>query len=111
LVSKVVRGILTLPVRAVSTKGANMAKKRYYSGSYEGPESRMNQEASDSKMIKEDRSAIANLPQNVMMKEYPKIDYGYNGNLDDTQRRIDYDMGKDARNKNIKKPSSDVEKY
>ena len=88
-----------------------MAKKRYYSGSYEGPEARMSQEAQDSGMIKEDRGAIANLPQNVMMKEYPKIDYGSQGGLDDTQRRIDLDMRKDATNRDIKKPSSDVEKY
>lgn len=45
--------------------------KRYNSGSYEGMDQRRAQERQDSEMISEDRSAIANMPQNVIMREYP----------------------------------------
>lgn len=43
----------------------------------------------DSGMIKEDHSCIANLPQEVMMKEYPKFMYGLDPYLNDTQSGID----------------------
>ena len=39
---------------------------------YAGMEPRRRQELEDSSMIHEDHSAIANLPQNVMIKAYPK---------------------------------------
>lgn len=64
-----------------------MARKKYYS----------NERIEDSGMIREDRSAVANLPQNVMMKEWPKVDYtGFEG-LDDTIRGVDQQMRDDAR--------------
>lgn len=48
-------------------------------------------------MIKEDKSAMANLPQSVVMKEYPKCSY-MSGDLDDTMNVIDksrdYDVSK-----------------
>jgi hypothetical protein len=45
-------------------------------------------------MINEDRSAIANLPQQVVYKEYSKNDYqGYN--LDDTITGINNQIGHD----------------
>ena len=40
-------------------------------------------------MIHEDKGAMANLPQEVMMKEYPKFGYGLDEQLDDTARGID----------------------
>lgn len=77
-----------------------MAKKRYYSsGAYEGMESRRAQETADGGMIKEDRSAIANLPQNVMIKAYPKVDpYGVY-HLNDTIKGVDRQMSDDGEEK------------
>lgn len=70
-----------------------MAKKYYGSG-----------------MISEDKSAVANLPQNVIMKEYPKSpSMGYS-ELDDTIRVIDNQITKDANGPKIKKGSM-PEKY
>jgi hypothetical protein len=52
----------------------------------------------DMGMINEDHSAVANLPQNVMMKSYYKETDYLPENLDDTIRGIkfqmDYDNGK-----------------
>lgn len=87
-----------------------MAKKRYYQSPkdrlaesrgmeremYAGYDDRKRKEYEDSMMIKEDRSAVANLPQNVMMKEYPKTDYYYY-DLDDTQRGVNVQMDDDVR--------------
>src|SRR6266404_4800911 len=67
--------------------------KRYHSGKsmekheyYAGEESRRKQEHEDGGMISEDHSAIANLPQSVMMKPYPKPDGYMPEDLDDTIR-------------------------
>jgi len=38
---------------------------------------------------------MANLPQNVMMKEYPKMGYGLDPYLNDTQSGIDKQIGAD----------------
>ncbi len=43
----------------------------------------------DSGMISEDHSSFANLPQNVMMKEYPRFMYGLDPYLNDTSSGID----------------------
>jgi len=45
--------------------------KRYNDGKYEDMNSRRTQEMQDAGMIREDRSAIANLPQEVIMRPYP----------------------------------------
>lgn len=49
------------------------------------------QEYRDGDMIHEDYHAIANLPQEVMMKEYSMLtgSYMYEGSLDDTATGID----------------------
>ena len=94
-----------------------MAKKRYYQdkkdkmdeskgmkrywaskddvGAYHNPGNRSKYE--DSMMIREDRSAPANLPQNVVHKDYPKGGYGLNGRLDDTIYGVDKQISDDAR--------------
>jgi hypothetical protein len=76
--------------------------KRYHSGKmmekheyYAGEESRRKQEHEDGGMIKEDHSAIANLPQSVMMKPYPRPGGYMPEDLDDTIRGIDEQMGAD----------------
>ena len=83
--------------------------KRYHNGNgmksmesrdlYSGKTSRREIESGDASMIHEDRSAIANLPQNVIMKAYPACAYdSYNLNDDikgiDTQMRDDVMGGK-----------------
>lgn len=61
-------------------------------GYYEGPEERRRQEMQDGGMIREDHSAIANLPQNVMMKPYPMTGPYMPEGLDDTIRGVDHQM-------------------
>ena len=88
-----------------------MAKKRFHSSeSYAGYESRKNQEASDSHMITEDHSAIANLPKEVMFKEYPKTDY-YTYGLDDTQTEVNHQIDADVRGGTSKATKAYPEKY
>jgi len=69
---------------------------------YAGMEPRRRQEMEDAGMIHEDHRAIANLPQNVMIKEYPKPGPYMPEGLDDTiagvDRQMDYDDGKCAMN-------------
>lgn len=72
-----------------------MAAKRHHSGHYEGHDSRRHQEMQDAGMIREDHSAIANLPQEVMMKPYPKDGNYLPENLDDTLRGVDGQMSMD----------------
>jgi hypothetical protein len=67
----------------------------YGEGYYEGKESRRHQEMHDGGMIHEDHSAIANMPQEVMMKPYPKTGPYMPEPLDDTIRGIDMQMDKD----------------
>ena len=79
------------------------AKKRHHSsdrakfdtGNYEGLNRARNMERSDSHMISEDKSAIANLPQQVMYKEWPKAKHYHDYGLDDTIRGIDEQQDKD----------------
>lgn len=76
------------------------AKKRHHSshhsgGHYEDPHSRRRQEMEDAGMIHEDKSAIANMPQEVMIKPYPMSGRYMPEDLDDTihgvDRQMDYD--------------------
>lgn len=71
-----------------------MAKKRHYAsdGAYAGIDARRTQEMQDAGMIREDRSAIANLPQSVMIKTYPYAGAGMPEGLDDTISGIDNQM-------------------
>lgn len=77
-----------------------MAKKRHHSSMsqkhslesrdyYAGPETRRHQEREDGSMISEDHSAIANLPQGVIMKEYQRAGGYMPENLNDTITGID----------------------
>jgi len=47
-------------------------------------------------MISKDHSAQANLPQGVVMKDYPELGYGQRELLDDTIRGVDQQMYDDA---------------
>lgn len=65
-------------------------------GEYAGYDAKRRQELEDSGMIHEDHSAVANLPQEVMMKPWPKRPY-LDYELDDTIREVDDQMGDDVR--------------
>lgn len=67
----------------------------YSEGYYEGPEMRRHQEMMDGGMIREDHAAIANLPQGVMIKPYPKTGPYMPEGLDDTIRGVDNQMDAD----------------
>ena len=69
--------------------------KRYHEGYYEGPESRRKQEMQDGGMIHEDHAQIANMPQVVMMKPYPKTGPYMPEDIDDTIRGVDKQMDMD----------------
>lgn len=85
--------------------------KRYYdskkarigNGYYAGYESRLMQEREDGSMLNEDRSQVANLPQEVIMKFYPKVDYAHYSPLNDTIASVDNQIDKDSSGKTIKK--------
>lgn len=64
-------------------------------GYYEGIEARRRQEMQDAGMIREDHSAVANLPQEVSMKYWPRENGFLPEDLDDTIRGIDRQMGYD----------------
>lgn len=61
----------------------------------------------ESSMISKDMSAMANMPQNVVMREYPKVDYSMYG-LNDTISGIDAQMKGDNKGK---KKGSTTNKY
>jgi hypothetical protein len=79
-----------------------MAKRHHASksmkgekGYYDGIENRRSLETQDSYMIREDHSKIANLPQEVMIKDWPR-GYSYMGEpLDDSISGIDRQLSKD----------------
>jgi len=64
-------------------------------GMYAGAEPRRRQEMYDAGMIHEDHRAIANLPQQVMIKPYPMTGPYLPEGLDDTIRGIDHQMDYD----------------
>ena len=67
----------------------------HYEGSYSGQDARRTQEMEDAGMIREDRSKIANLPQEVMFKEYPKTGPYLPEDLNDDIRGVDRQMNYD----------------
>ena len=75
------------------------AKKRHHhamNGAYEGMEGRRTQEMQDAGMIREDRSEVANMPQEVMYKGWPKPSYGMmDERLDDSISGVNRQMDRD----------------
>ncbi len=73
-----------------------------HKGHYEDMDDRHIQEMHDGGMIRENPHAIANLPQEVMIKPYPKNGPMMPESLDDTiagvDRQIDYDDSQRRRN-------------
>jgi hypothetical protein len=71
----------------------SMMSREYYAG----PDPRRRQEMEDAGMIHEDHNAVANLPQNVVMKPYGNATGGYlPEDLDDTIRGINRQTGYDG---------------
>lgn len=64
---------------------------------YSGPENRRSIEDRDFRMISEDKHAIANMPQSVMYKPWPKNRHYYDEGLDDTIRGINDQIDDDVR--------------
>ena len=56
-------------------------------------------------MVSNDTSQMANLPQNVIIKSYPEVNYPMGEGLDDTITSIDHQMNKDNRGGKRKSPS------
>lgn len=68
---------------------------------YAGAANKNRQEYEDSQMIYENHSAIANLPQEVMIKHYPSVSGYMPAGLDDGISGIDRQMSKDNSQKMI----------
>lgn len=68
---------------------------RAQSERYDGYLARRTQEMQDGGMISEDMRAIANLPQEVMIKAYPKsgpyLPEGLNDDISGVDKQMDYD--------------------
>lgn len=58
---------------------------------------RYHEERKESHMLSEDHGAPANMPQNVIMKEWPKDGNPMNMESDDTISGIDHQMSEDSR--------------
>ena len=72
---------------------AKRKMKRHYGSMKDAAEARIMR---DGDMIREDHTAFANLPQEVIMKEYKKPDYTDFDNLDDTITGIDRQIDSDV---------------
>ena len=72
-------------------RNQNQANEGYYAD----VNSRRTQEMQDAGMIRENPNAIANLPQEVMIKPYPKNGPYIPEGLDDTIRGVDMQMDYD----------------
>lgn len=73
-----------------------MAKKRFYGENMKDP--RRSMERADFEMISEDKKACANLPQEVIQKDWPHTTYFDHSDLSkwDDVRGIDRQMDEDA---------------
>lgn len=69
-----------------------MAKRFHESIRKQGMEYIHSQEQQDGAMIHEDRGAIGLMPQNVVMRPYPKAQYFLTDVLNDTITGIDHQM-------------------
>ncbi len=64
---------------------------------YAGLKLRTKTETRDYNMLSEDPRAIANMPQEVIMKQYPKVDYASYEGLNDTINMVDFQMRQDSK--------------
>jgi len=82
------------------SRGSSMERSLYIPSRmgpepYAGIEGRRTQEMEDAGMIREDMRAIANLPQEVMIKPYPRtgpyLPEGLNDNIEGIDHQMDFD--------------------
>lgn len=73
-------------------------RRRYYAneGDYTDYSNRRVEEKRDFNMISEDHNAVANLPQQVIQKEWPKGGWYTPENQDDTIRGVNEQMNRDG---------------
>ncbi len=76
-------------------KRYHQSTRSHYEEHYAGMEPRRRQELEDAGMLHEDHRAVANLPQEVIMRPYPKVGGYLPEVLDDTIRGIDNQMNYD----------------
>ena len=69
--------------------------KRYHQSGKDRMDERRGEERRDFGMISEDRSAVANLPQQVMYKAWPKSGEYMNYGVEDTIKGIDKQVRED----------------
>lgn len=74
-----------------------MAKKKRYYGS---------KRKNGSDMIRANKNAMANLPQEVIMRHYSDYEYGAQREYNDSRAAIDMQMSHDARMLRKSKPKS-----
>jgi len=78
-----------------------------HDGPYSGHDERRAQESRDAGMISEDHSAIANLPQGVVMREYPKMPgtmpEGLNDKISGVDTQINLDNSQKSKHMSPKK--------
>lgn len=72
--------------------------KRFYDS-----DPRRAQERKDFGMISEDHSAMANLPQNVVMREYSGNSHNFDADINDTIRGVDGQISSDIGKANANK--------
>jgi hypothetical protein len=81
--------------RGLEQEGQRKSRILGYSDFYSGADARRTQEMQDAGMIRENPYAIANMPQEVMIKSYPRTGPYIPEVLDDTiagvDRQMDYD--------------------
>ena len=82
--------------------GHHSSPEGAYDEQYANLDMRRRREMEDSGYITEDHSAIANLPQNVMMKPYPYAGATMPSPLDDTIRGVDKQMEWDSPRRHLK---------
>lgn len=64
---------------------------KVHKGYYAGNDTRRKQEAEDASMMPLDTTSFANMPQQIIMKEYKRPDDYFDDAMDDTIQGIDQD--------------------
>ena len=72
-----------------------MARKRHHDGEYAGEKMRRHQEMKDAGMLHDDKSAVANMPQDVKYKPWGNDFKGFDSYLNDDISGINKQMDMD----------------
>lgn len=85
-----------IKARAEHLKEHHVSPERLGQSHYDSMDNRKRVEVEDGHMIQEDHSAMANLPQNVIIKTYPSDPGATYPHLDDTMSNVDSQNKHDA---------------